>query len=144
VADSFEGLPPPDATRFPADRRSSFHVFRELAVSEAEVRRNFAAYDLLDEQVVFVKGFFEHTLAGIPAERFALARLDGDMYQSTMEGLMHLYGRLSEGGFIVIDDYGALSGCRQAVHEFRDANSIKDEIRPIDGSAVWWQKSRQD
>ena len=56
VADSFEGLPRPDAARYPADRGDKLFSFGELAVSEAQVRRNFEAYGLLDDQVVFLKG----------------------------------------------------------------------------------------
>jgi O-methyltransferase len=141
VADSFEGLPKPDAERYPADRGDRLHSFGQLAVSEAEVRRNFAAYDLLDDQVVFLKGFFRDTLPALTDERFALIRLDGDMYESTLDALTALYDRLSSGGYAVIDDYGVLTSCRRAVHDFLDARGLKPEIRPIDASAVWWVKA---
>lgn len=41
-------------------------------------------YDLLDEQVRFLKGWFKDTLPPAPVERLAVLRLDGDMYESTM------------------------------------------------------------
>ena len=31
---------------------------------------------------------------------------------------MHLYDRLSDGGVLIIDDYGHWEGCRRAVDEF--------------------------
>lgn len=140
-ADSFEGLPPPDAKNYPADRRDRLFVFKELAVSVDAVKQNFAAYDLLDDQVVFLKGLFKDTLPSLGAHRFALIRLDGDMYQSTMDALTNLYDKLSESGFVIIDDYGGLKNCRRAVHDFLDQRNLRPEIRTIDESGVWWQKS---
>jgi O-methyltransferase len=140
VADSFEGLPRPNARAYPADSRDRLFSFAELAVSEAEVRGNFAAYGLLDDQVVFLKGFFKDTLPALTDERFALIRLDGDMYESTLDALTHLYDRLSPGGYAVIDDYGVLTSCRTAVHDFLDARGLKPTIEPIDHAAVWWRK----
>jgi O-methyltransferase len=141
AADSFEGLPRPDVRRYPADRGDKLYSFGQLRVSEAEVRRNFSAYGLLDEQVVLLKGLFKATLPGLAGNRFALIRLDGDMYESTMDALTHLYDRLSPGGYAVIDDYGVLGSCRRAVHDFLDSRDLAPEIQPIDGSGVWWRKA---
>jgi len=138
-ADSFAGLPPPDA-KFPADKGDRCHLFRELAVSEEAVRQNFAAYGLLDDQVVLVKGFFESTLPRLRNENFCLIRLDGDMYGSTMTALSNLYDRLSPAGFVVIDDYGALRSCAAAVHDFLRQRGLKANITPIDDTGAWWQK----
>jgi O-methyltransferase len=139
-ADSFEGLPAPNPARYPADRGDRCHAFAALAVSEETVRRNFAAYDLLDGQVVFVKGLFKDTLANVASKRFALIRLDGDMYESTTDALVGLYDRVSEGGFVVIDDYGGLQNCRRAVHDFLDRRGLTPEIHAVDESCVWWRK----
>jgi O-methyltransferase len=138
-ADTFSGLPRPDA-KFPADRRDRLYAFSELAVSEETVRRNFSAYDLLDENVVFLKGLFEDTLPRLAHKAFALIRLDGDMYGSTMDALVNLYDRVSPSGFIVVDDYGALRNCAKAVHDFLDQRGLRVEIAPTDESCVWWQK----
>ena len=139
-ADSFEGLPKPNAEKYRADRRDRLFAFEELAVSEEQVRQNFARYDLLDDQVVFLKGWFKDTLPKLGSERFALIRLDGDMYESTMDALTNLYDRLSERGFVIIDDYGGLKNCRQAVHDFLDSRGLKPEIRQVDDTGVWWRK----
>ncbi len=140
VADSFEGLPRPDAARYPADSRDRLFQFDELAVSEPEVRRNFQAYGLLDDQVVFLKGFFKDTLPSLQGHRFALIRLDGDMYESTLDALTNLYGGVSPGGYVVIDDYAIMGACRQAVHDFLDSRGLAPGIEPIDGEGVWWRK----
>jgi hypothetical protein len=141
AADSFEGLPRPNARAYPADARDRLFSFADLAVSEAQVRRNFEAYGLLDDQVVMVKGLFKDTLPTLKHKRFALIRLDGDMYESTTDALVNLYDQLYSGGYVVIDDYGILGNCRAAVHDFLDARGLKPTIEPIDGAAVWWTKA---
>jgi O-methyltransferase len=140
-ADSFRGLPKPSG-RHVQDKRDRLHKFAELAVPETEVRKNFEAYGLLDDQVVFVNGFFRDTLPPLKGHSFALLRLDGDMYESTMDALTNLYDGLSPGGFIIVDDYGSLNSCRLAVHDFLDARSLKIEINRFDGAVGWWRKPR--
>jgi hypothetical protein len=140
VADSFEGLPPP-AAGYPADRDSKLHEFAELAISLEDVRGNFRKFDLLDDQVVFLKGWFRDTMPAVPSARLAVMRLDGDMYESTIDPLVHLYDRLSVGGWVIIDDYGFVPGAKQAVHDFLDQRGLSPEIHDIDGAGVYFQKS---
>jgi O-methyltransferase/8-demethyl-8-(2,3-dimethoxy-alpha-L-rhamnosyl)tetracenomycin-C 4'-O-methyltransferase len=83
VADSFEGLPRPNPEAYPADNGNRLYEHTELAVSLEKVKDNFNRYGLLDDQVVFVKGFFSETLPALQAGPFALIRLDGDLYEST-------------------------------------------------------------
>lgn len=139
VADSFQGLPPPDAEKYPADAGDTLHQATFLYVSLEQVKANFEKYDLLDEQVRFLKGWFKDTLPGAPIKQLAVMRLDGDMYESTMDALTALYPKLSVRGFVIIDDFH-LEGCRRAVKDFRDARGITDEIKEIDGMGVYWQR----
>ncbi len=141
VADSFEGLPPPNPEKYPADTGDTLYAYKELAKSLDQVQANFARYGLLDEHVRFLKGWFKETLPGAPIEQLAVLRLDGDMYKSTMDALVSLYPKLSSGGYLIVDDYGAIPSCRQAVHDYRAAQGIQDEIMPIDWTGVYWQRS---
>src|SRR5208283_4376309 len=88
VADSFQGLPPPD-DRFEKDLATLHDIWQrpELAVSLESVRANFDKYDLLDERVVFVKGLFRDTLPQLSVDTLAVLRLDGDLYASTIDTL---------------------------------------------------------
>jgi len=138
--DSFEGLPLPDEASYPQDKDDQHHTYKELAVSLEMVQENFRKYDLLDDQVKWVKGFFEDTLDRIEAERFSVVRLDGDMYSSTMVALETLYPKLTPGGFLIVDDYGAIPQCKQAIEDYRGRNGIADEIHDIDWTGVWWRK----
>jgi len=141
VADSFQGLPKPDAARYPADARDELWKASALAVSVEEVKANFEAYGLLDDQVRFLVGWFSDTLPTAPIERLAVLRLDGDLYQSTMDALTALYPRLSVGGYVIVDDYGAMESCRKAVDDFRAERAITDDIERIDWTGVFWRRS---
>ena len=98
VADSFAGLPAPDAERYPRDQGDQLQAFPQLAVPLDRVRDNFRRYGLLDEQVRFLEGWFRDTLPNAPIERLAVLRLDGDLYESTIQAFESLYDRLSVGG----------------------------------------------
>lgn len=142
AADSFEGVPPPNAERYPQDASYKFHEYQELAVSLEEVQENFRRYGLLDDQVRFLKGWFRDTLPNAPVGRLAVLRLDGDLYESTMDALTWLYPKLERGGYAIIDDFGDVRGCQQAVTEYRAAHGIEEEIVPIDRASVFWRRDR--
>jgi O-methyltransferase/8-demethyl-8-(2,3-dimethoxy-alpha-L-rhamnosyl)tetracenomycin-C 4'-O-methyltransferase len=142
VADSFAGLPPPNEEKYPQDKGDTHHLHdKSLAVSLEQVKSNFDAYGLLDDSVVFIKGYFQQTLATLPDKPFALIRLDGDMYESTIIALEALYPKLSVGGYAIIDDYGVLGPCRQAVTDYRQRHGITSTIHQIDESGIWWRKT---
>jgi O-methyltransferase len=140
VADSFEGLPKPNPSLYPADDGDQHHTFNFLAVSLDEVKKNFQRYNLLDENVIFVKGFFEDSLKQLDIGPIALLRLDGDMYSSTIQVLDILYDKVVPGSYVIIDDYMAVYGCRKAVDDFRTSRNITDELIIIDYSGRYWKK----
>jgi O-methyltransferase len=142
LADSFQGLPRPDEKKYPKDAGDPlWKVSGYLGVSLEEVKENFRRYCLLDEQVRFLPGWFKDTLPRAPIQQISVLRLDGDMYESTMDALNSLYAKVSEGGYIIVDDYGALPNCKAAIHDFRDAHNINDEMHIVDWTGVYWQKS---
>ena len=140
VADSFEGLPKPNEEKYAADKGDKHYNKTALAISKEQVANNFKKYGLLDDNVKFLKGWFKDTLPTAPIQNLALVRLDGDMYESTMDGLVNLYPKLSKGGFIIIDDWGAVKGCKQAVNDYRKEHGITGEIVTIDWTGVFWRK----
>ena len=141
VADSFAGVPPPDIEKYPADENLRLDLQSYvLAVSESTVRSNFERYGLLDDRVRFLAGWFKDTLQDAPIDHISLLRLDGDLYESTFQALDALYPRLSNGGFCIIDDYHAISACRQAVTDYRNRHDAFGQITEIDGSGVFWRK----
>jgi len=139
VADSFEGMPA--STGHAADAALELHRHNDvLAVSLKDVQANFARYDLLDDRVRFLPGWFKDTLPAAPIDQLAVLRLDGDLYGSTMDALVHLYPKVSAGGFVIVDDY-CIPHCRAAVDDYRRAHGVTDEVIPIDASASYWRRS---
>jgi O-methyltransferase len=141
VADSFQGLPPPNVTLYPADTGDDLYTRSGLSVGADQVRHNFARYGLLDERVKFLVGWFKDTLPTAPIGRLSLMRLDGDMYESTWQAIEALYPKLSPGGFCIIDDFGShQSQAGLAVRDYRKANGIDEEIIDIDGFGAYWRR----
>ena len=62
------------------------------------------------------------------------------MVTRTIDALENLYPRLSAGGFVIVDDYGADGACRQAVIDYRRKHRIDETIHQIDWSGVYWRK----
>lgn len=139
VADSFEGLPVP--TR---DQDSGWDLSKDkwpsLAIGLDEVKDLFARYDLLDDRVRFLKGWFRDTLPNAPISQLAVLRLDGDLYESTMDALESLYDKLAPGGYVIVDDYKALAPCEAAVDDFRRARGVRTTMSFIDSVATFWRK----
>jgi O-methyltransferase len=140
VADSFKGLPKPDAKNYKHDAGVDLYKIELLSVSLDQVKNNFSKYDLLDEQVVFLEGWFKDTLPNSPIEKLSLLRLDGDLYESTIQALENLYPKLSIGGFVIIDDYNAIESCKKAVIDYRNKHNISEEVIDIDNEGVYWRK----
>ena len=109
--------------------------------SRDQVEDNFRRYGLLDDRVKFLVGWFKDSLRAAPISRLAVLRLDGDLYESTIQALNALYDKLSPGGYVIVDDY-QLATCAKAIHDFRKARGINDEIHDIDGMGVFWRRSK--
>jgi macrocin-O-methyltransferase TylF-like protien/glycosyl transferase family 2 len=139
VADSFAGMPEPHPD---TDEGLDLTPARnpDLAVGLDEVKANFARFGLLGEHVRFLPGWFRDTLPGAAVERLALLRLDGDLYSSTMDVLRNVYDKVTTGGFVIVDDYGALPQCQRAITDFRTARGIRAPLHKIDWTGISWRK----
>jgi hypothetical protein len=126
--DTFAGMTRPTAADFkPAEDLDVEKKFGNLnhddhnewcLAPEDEVLRNFESR-VGNRDLRTVKGPVEQTLTrseNLP-ERIAILRLDTDFYESTKAELDLLYPRLSNGGVLIVDDYGEWAGARKAVDE---------------------------
>ena len=104
---------------------------------------NFLALRALHDNVVFVKGFFNETMARMgDVSSIAVLRLDGDLYESTLQVLQMLYPRLSIGGYCIIDDWGLDNAwSKKAVVHYMSLCGVTDEVK-FD-SVAWWVKTHQ-
>lgn len=139
VADSFDGVPPPTLAE-DAGLDLSKKLVPFLAVSKETVIELFERYGLLDAQVKFLAGWFKDTLPAAPIETISVLRLDGDLYESTIDALKPLYGKVSRGGFVIVDDYYSCPPCKKAIDDFRAGNGITDEMVRIDDESLFWRK----
>jgi O-methyltransferase len=134
VADSFQGFPA-------ADDIGDLNTIDFLAVPADEVLDSFARFGL-DHGVRIVEGFFEETLPALDTQQWALVRLDGDTYAATRAALDALYPRLAVGGYLLVDDYLAMTAeeCRRAVDEFRAEHEIAEPLETVDWTCVRWRR----
>jgi O-methyltransferase len=135
VADSFQGFPELDA----AESDGVDYSYEFFSAPLDEVKKNFARFGY-EQGLDFIPGFFEDTLPRLTDRTWALVRLDGDSYSATQVGLRSLYPRLSPGGYIVIDDYNVVEGCRRAVDHFRREYGITEPIEEVDWMSVRWRR----
>jgi hypothetical protein len=138
LADSFQGMPVPKEHDV-GDPDLSYENY--LKVSLDSVKNNFRRFDLLDNQVQFLKGWFSDSLPHAPIDRISILRLDGDHFSSTMDALTSLYGKVSVGGYVIIDDYYAFPSCSVAVSQFFRDQGIDPELNRIDTLSVYWQRT---
>jgi O-methyltransferase len=133
VADSFQGFPAGEG------RDEEWSAMEFLRVPAEEVRENFARLGL-ERGIRLHPGFFEDTLAGLSDRRWAIVRLDADTYESTMVTLEALYPGLATGGYLIVDDFGALAECRRAVGDFRERHGIREPLEEVDWTCVRWRR----
>jgi O-methyltransferase len=126
--DTFEGMTRPSEEDGAAlagwldtrdgDGRAWPELFGADVFSEEDVRQTLLGSGYPAEKLHFVRGPVEETIpAQLPGE-LALLRLDTDWYESTRHELQHLYPLLTDGGVLIIDDYGHWEGARRAVDEY--------------------------
>lgn len=127
--DSFEGLPAQTdedeyeepANPLPANKHAP--VVAEgycLGTFEEVEDLMFSKLGLSRDRIFMVKGWFEDSL---PEYRdkvgpVAVLRFDGDWYESTKCCLENLYDKVVSGGYVIIDDYWSVTGCKKALDEF--------------------------
>jgi hypothetical protein len=93
-------------------------MFGSEVFDETSVRETLVATGYPEERIHIVKGPVEDTVPQRAPGSLALLRLDTDWYESTRHELTHLYPLLTDGGVLLIDDYGHWEGARKAVDEY--------------------------
>jgi len=146
VADSFQGFSPPDPDGVPEEAKWDDAKLDDLsrvdflAAPLEEVREHFARFGL-EDGVRFVPGFFAETMPGLRGRRWSIIRVDVDTYQSTRLTLEALYPGLERGGYVVLDDYGYVDACDQAVDDFRREQGITEPIEQVDWMGARWRRT---
>ena len=141
--DTFEGMPRPDAIDTYIDGEPAIRVW-EARKDEQGIGSDWVRCDIEDVQervfalgypkdkLHFVKGLVEETIPGTIPDSISLLRLDTDFYSSTSHELKHMYERLAPKGLLIIDDYGAFAGARQATDEFFEELGQRPYLARVD------------
>lgn len=127
--DTFDGMTPPaaeDIQEMSGRPASEILAERERSLDDPfwgvaprqHVEDNLRATGYAMERFRLVQGNVLTTIPSEAPEQIALLRLDTDWYASTHHELTHLYPRLSQGGVLLIDDYGYWRGARKATDEY--------------------------
>jgi len=146
--DSFEGLP--KGGRYTQDLKDKHHTWNDVfSVGIEEVKNNFERYHVQPWHWALVKGWFADTCptwAKVQGDerQISVLRIDGDMYEGTYDSLSNLYDKVAPGGFIIVDDYGDVTACREAVQDYllsiKAKRSVTLAMHEIDHTAVRWRK----
>jgi hypothetical protein len=62
--------------------------------------------------------------------------------RATGDALVACYDRVAAGGFVIVDDYGAIQQCALAVADFRAARGITEAFHTVDWTGVYWRNHR--
>merc|ERR1712157_421697 len=92
----------------------------------------------------FVKGLFNETMPHLSkhVDKVSIMRLDGDMYESTVDVLYNLYDKLSIEGYVIMDDWSKFPS-RVACLDFFKVHEINPDIVIIDRLSAYWKKTEQ-
>jgi hypothetical protein len=96
------------------------------------VETNIKASGVRQDACRIVEGPVEETLRSDTPARISILRLDTDHYPSTRAEMDVLFPALSEGGVLIVDDYGIYKGSRRAVDEYLAATKRPLMLTRID------------
>jgi O-methyltransferase len=108
--DTFEGMPETDPDK-------DVHQAGDFSDTSLQSVQEYLSEC---DNVAIYPGFFPETAAPVSSLRFSLVHIDVDIYRSVLDCCSFFYGRMTQGGFMVFDDYGFLScpGAKEAVDSF--------------------------
>ncbi|MCI0434459.1 MAG: TylF/MycF family methyltransferase [Gemmatimonadetes bacterium] len=151
--DTFTGMTKPSPVDVRHDGRAAADILKATApgsgrndwciASEEDVLSNLASTEYPRERIHLIKGDVLETIPALTPDAVALLRLDTDWYESTKHELEQLYPRVSQGGVIIVDDYGHWTGAKRAVDEFVARLDSPPLLTRIDYTGRLWIKSNQ-
>ncbi|MFC2007780.1 TylF/MycF/NovP-related O-methyltransferase [Chloroflexota bacterium] len=150
--DSFEGLPSPTAEddyeepiiSMPTNKSASIVSRGYCLGTYDEVEELlFSKLGLNRDNVYMERGWFQDTLPKCKDKIGAIAilRIDGDWYESTKCCLDNLYDNVVTGGYIIIDDYWSVTGCKKATDDFLKKRELNMNLTFDDRGGVYFIKS---
>jgi hypothetical protein len=130
--DTFEGLPDTNTI--------DTHLSRgQYACSLPAVKEYLQSY----KNISYHQGLFPGSATATKHLSFSFVHLDVDLYQSTLDGLIFFYPRMSKGGVIISHDYSTVPGVKKAFDEyFKDKSATVIELPTSQCMVVACEKPR--
>lgn len=96
----------------------AFGLLDDPVADADEVRRTFYETFALDrERVHIIEALFEDAVPKHPDRPIAFLHIDTGSYEGTHVCFEQLFDKLTPGGWLVLDNYGSVAGCRRATDE---------------------------
>jgi O-methyltransferase len=142
--DTFSGMPKPQEIDIEFKTGPAIILWEKNKFANSEVSSRWVRYTLRKvmeqitpleypaERLHFIKGMVEKTVPKHLPGQIALARFDTDFYSSTKHEFEHIYPRVSSGGIIFVDDYGAFLGSKTATDEYIKENNLNLHLEIVD------------
>jgi hypothetical protein len=140
--DTFEGMSEPTEADVSVDGAMAFdQLAREdkndgksvwCVASLEDVQSHMVRTQYPDDRIHYHVGKVEDTIPDAAPDQIALLRLDTDWYESTAHEMEHLFSRLTDGGVLIVDDYGHWQGARRAVDEYFAKHNIGMMLHRLD------------
>lgn len=136
--DSFQGM----SATSEVDGIEASRYVGALVGNEERVRQAMRTAGLSENRYVIRKGWFADTLQIPLPEQVAQLHIDADWYDNVMLILRTFYDRVSDGGAIILDDFGHWEGCREAFYDFVRERGIKPLLERCGHTQAFWIKGR--
>ena len=139
--DSFKACRHPTRTITQLTEAIRLHRFPQLAVSIEEVIENFRRMGLWTEQIRLVKGRFKDTVPAAAVDKIAVLRLDGNLYESTiqvLEGFIRGSRRADFASSMILGPCSVAGGRSRITG---GTTKWPEPIVNIDGKGVLWRKT---
>jgi O-methyltransferase len=137
--DSFEGMPTPTAN----DGHKAANYVGKLACLHQEVSDFLVTLALDQDYLEIVPGWFKDSFQRQLPHSISVLHCDADWYESVKLVLETMYPRVSEGGYVVLDDFGYWEGCRAAFFDFCKEAGIAPLLERTGPWQAHWQKGRE-
>lgn len=123
--DTFDGFPADDLKD--ETGKASGYTSRHFADTSEEKVQGLLGFS---KNIVFHKGYFPETTAGLENTKYAFVSMDVDLAKPTKAGLEYFYPRLGKGGCLLIHDYNEdWPELMKAVDDF--ASEIPELLIPL-------------
>ena len=137
--DSFKGMPPTSDK----DGAEAAKWVGKCQGTVEDVREAMRLVSTGDGHYTIIEGWFENTFREILPEKVAFLHCDADWYDSVTLVLDTFYPLVSEGGCVVLDDFGYWEGCREAFYDFCEKCGEKPLLERVGRSQAYWIKDKK-